>query len=206
MSDVSEKVEQQSEGAPQEEASQQSVFADKTVEALQQKQADNEATIAQLNDKYLRLRADFENYRRRMAKEFTEIREKASQQTVSEFLNVHDDLMMALEHFGQGADLDKARQGVEMILNEFQKAFDNLGVKRIDAVGQDFNPNLHEAVGREPTSEMEEGKVLRQWKAGFEMNGKLLRPATVVVAAAPPDAAPATAEPLAAGMAKEEGQ
>ena len=93
-----------------------------------------------------------------------------------------------------------------MILNEFQKAFDNLGVKRIDAVGQDFNPNLHEAVGREPTSEMEEGKVLRQWKAGFEMNGKLLRPATVVVAAAPPDAAPATAEPSAEGTAKEEGQ
>jgi len=201
MSDMNVKA-NQAEETPQEEAPQ-SVFADKTVEACQQKQAELEETIAQLNDRYLRLRADFENYRRRMAKEFAEERAKASQQTVSEFLNVHDYLMMAREHFGQGADLEQARQGLEMILNEFQKTFDNLGVKRIEAVGQDFDPNLHEAVGREPTTEMAEGKVLRQWKPGFEMNGKLLRPATVVVAVAPAETQAAPAESPAADAPSE---
>lgn len=147
-----------------------------------------EEQIAQLKDKYLRSLAEFENYRRRMARDFNENREKARQSTVSEFLSVYDYFQMAMAHFENGGNLEALKQGMQMILMEFQKAFDNLGVKQIEAVGKDFDPNFHEAMGREVTTEMEDGKVLRQWKPGFMMGDKLLRAAMVVVAMKPAEA------------------
>ncbi len=152
---------------------------------------DYEAELAKLNDKYLRVCAEYANYKRRMAREFAENRERARQNTVSEFLSVYDYFQMAMAHFERGGDLEAVKQGMQMIVQEFQKTFDNLGVKEIETVGKDFDPNFHEAVAREVTTEMEEGKVLRQWKPGFLMGDKLLRAATVVVAVRPPAEAPA---------------
>ena len=140
-----------------------------------------EELLAQANDRYLRARADFENYRKRMGREFGEIRESARQQTIAEFLNVFDMFLLAVDHADQATDLESLKQGLNMILSEFQRTFENLGVKRMETIGQDFDPNIHEATSQEPSDTIPEGKIIREWKAGFLLNSKLLRTANVVV-------------------------
>ena len=140
-----------------------------------------EELLAQANDRYLRARADFENYRKRMGREFGKIRESARQQTIAEFLNVFDMFLLAVDHADQATDLESLKQGLNMILSEFQRTFENLGVKRMETIGQDFDPNIHEATSQEPSDTIPEGKIIREWKAGFLLNSKLLRTANVVV-------------------------
>jgi molecular chaperone GrpE len=140
-----------------------------------------EELLAQANDRYLRARADFENYRKRMGREVGEIRESARQQTIAEFLNVFDMFLLAVDHADQATDLESLKQGLNMILSEFQRTFENLGVKRMETIGQDFDPNFHEAISQEPSDTVPEGKIIREWKAGFLLNSKLLRTANVVV-------------------------
>ena len=140
-----------------------------------------EELIAQANDRYLRARADFENYRKRMTREFGEVRDFSRQQTIAEFLNVYDMFLLAVDHAEQASDLDSMKQGLKMILAEFQRTFENLGVKKIETQGQDFDPGIHEATSQEPSEKVPEGKIIREWKAGFMINSKLLRAANVVV-------------------------
>ena len=146
-----------------------------------------EELLAQANDRYLRTRADFENYRKRMGREFGEIRDAARQQTIAEFLNVFDMFLLAVDHADQATDLESLKQGLNMILNEFQRTFENLGVKRMETIGQDFDPNFHEATSQEPSDTIPEGKIIREWKAGFLLNSKLLRTANVVVSSGKPN-------------------
>ena len=140
-----------------------------------------EELLAQANVRYLRARADFENYRKRMTREFGVVRDFSRQQTIAEFLNVYDMFLLAVDHAEQASDLDSMKQGLKMILAEFQRTFENLGVKKIETQGQDFDPGIHEATSQEPSEEVPEGKIIREWKAGFMINSKLLRAANVVV-------------------------
>jgi len=144
-----------------------------------------EEIIAELNDKYLRLRADFDNYRKRMAREADETRERSKIIVVSDFLPVYDFFMMAMNHSEQTDDLAALKQGMQMILNEFKKAFDGLGVKEINAVGKEFDPKIHEAMKTENSDEVPEGTVIAQWKAGYTIGDRLIRPASVVVSSGP---------------------
>lgn len=146
--------------------------------------ADYQALCGELKDKLLRHHAEFENYRKRTQREFTAIREHAKAATVEEFLTVYDHFRMALAHADEG-EASLLRQGMEMILVEFRRAFESLGVEELSPVGQPFDPNLHEAIAQESSDEVAEGHVLRQWKAGFRMGERLIRPAAVVVSAGP---------------------
>ncbi len=145
-----------------------------------------EELLALANERFLRARADFENYRKRMAREFGEVRDSSRQQTVAEFLKVYDTFLLAVDHAEQGSDLESLKQGLKMILGEFQRTFENLGVKRMETVGQDFDPNFHEALSQEPSDTIPEGKIIREWKMGFLLNSKLLRTAAVVVSSGKP--------------------
>ncbi len=153
-----------------------------------------EELLALANDRYLRARADFENYRNRMAREFTEVRENARQQTVSEFLGIYDFILLAIEHAETAVDMDAIRQGLRMIFTEFERTFENLDVKLIETVGKDFDPNLHEAISQEASADIPEGKIIRQWKPGFTLGNRLLRPASVVVSSGQPVPEPAQDE------------
>lgn len=143
----------------------------------------SEELLALANERFLRARADFENYRKRMAREFGEVRDTSRQQTIAEFLSVYDMFLLAVEHAEQASDLESLKQGLKMILGEFQRTFDNLGVKKMETMGQDFDPGIHEATSQEASDSVPEGKIIREWKAGFMLNNKLLRTATVVVSA-----------------------
>lgn len=139
------------------------------------------AQIDDLNNKILRSKADLENYRKRAQREFAEIRTSTRANTVAEFLTVYDHFQMAMQHAEEQADFNTLKQGMDMILAEMRKTLENLGVSEVEAVGKPFNPHEHEAMAQEPSEEIPEGHVLRQWKSGFRMGERLLRPATVVV-------------------------
>ena len=93
---------------------------------------------------------------------------------------------MALEHAGQTPDFQVLKQGMDMILAEFKKTLDNLGLKEIPAVGQPFNPHLHEAVKTEPSETVPEGVIISQWKAGYKIGEQLVRPTMAVVSSGKP--------------------
>lgn len=145
-----------------------------------------EELLAQANDRFLRARADFENYRKRMAREFNEVRDAAKHQTVADFLHVFDFFTMAVEHINQANDIDAIKQGMQMIQTEFQRCFEKIGVKPIETEGRPFDPAMHDAAAHEPSATVPEGAVIRQWKPGFMIGDKVLRVATVVVSAGLP--------------------
>ena len=91
-----------------------------------------------------------------------------------------------MAHIEEARDVTTIKQGMAMILAEFQRAFENLGLQILSAAGVDFNPAEHEAVAQETSDEIPAGKVIRQWKCGYKLGDRLLRPASVVVSSGGP--------------------
>lgn len=139
--------------------------------------------IDELNAKVLRLTADYDNYRKRAQREKTDVRQYANQDLLEKLLPVLDNFEMAITAV-KNAD-PSIRDGVQMIYDQLLGVLTGEGVEPIDAIGEQFDPNLHEAISQEESTEAEEGKVLQQVQRGFKLNDRLVRPARVVVAKAP---------------------
>ena len=163
-----------------EEKLEQEVSEDITeLEALR---AENEAVIQELDetkDKYLRLMAEYDNYRKRTAKERLEIYPEATAKAVEAFLQVADDFENAL--LSPTAD-EAYKQGVAMIFAELGDAFKKLGVEVIDRVGEEFDPNLENAVNQIVDESLGENTVAQVFRKGYKLGDKVIRPAMVVVA------------------------
>ena len=140
-------------------------------------------TIAELNELIVRLTADFDNFRKRAQREKDEARQFANQGLLEKLLPVLDNFEMALTAV-KDAD-PSVRDGVQMILDQLLGVLKESGVEPVDAMGQPFDPNLHEALSQEETTEVEEGTVVQQVQRGYKLNDRLVRPARVVVAKAP---------------------
>jgi len=137
------------------------------------------AEKAELNDRLLRARADYDNARRRAERERSEYLQFAAMDLVREILPVLDDFERALK--AETADRDYAK-GVELI---YQRLFDTLrkmGLEPIDTEGKQFDPNQHQAVERAPSEEADDQAILGEFQRGYNFRGKLLRPAMVRVA------------------------
>ena len=148
---------------------------------------DPAAELAALQDKYIYLQAEYQNYRKRMAKELAESRRFAVEETVHPFLTVYDFLTMAETAAVQSDNIEAIRQGLVMIIAEYKKAFDELGLKPFDAKGKKFDPELHDAVAHESSEEVPEGVVSKQWNCGFKLGERVVRPARVVVSSGAPE-------------------
>ena len=96
--------------------------------------------------------------------------------------DIQDGLNQITEAQGR---INALKQGMQMIMNEFSRAFEDLGVKEIEAVGKAFDPKLHDAVKSEASEEVPEGIVISQWKAGYKLGDRLIRPSSVVVSSGP---------------------
>ena len=142
--------------------------------------------LEEFKDRYLRSRAELDNYRKRVAREFQVVRKTSTATVIEEFLRVFDHFEMAMAHTDKTANIETLKQGMDMILAEFRKAFQNLGAEVIEAEGKEFDPRFHEAVAQEQSLDVPSGRVLKQWKCGFRLDDRLLRPATVVVSSGPP--------------------
>ena len=139
--------------------------------------------IAELNERIVRLTADFDNFRKRAQREKDEARQFANQGLLEKLLPVLDNFEMALTAV-KDAD-PSVRDGVQMILDQLLGVLKESGVEPVDATGKPFDPNLHEALSQEETTEVEEGTVVQQVQRGYKLNDRLVRPARVVVAKAP---------------------
>ena len=149
-----------------------------------------QATIDELNDLLVRQAADLENFRKRSQREKDEARQFANQGLLEKLLPVLDNFEMALVAAG---DADPAiRDGVQMIYGQLLGVLKESGMKPVEAVGEPFDPNLHEAISQQHTDEATEGTVLQQVQRGYKLNDRLVRPARVIVAAAPVEEAEPT--------------
>lgn len=128
-----------------------------------------------------RLQADFDNYRKRTQKERTELIKYASERLVGELLPVLDNFDRAVSAAKVNPDFTSFSQGVEMILRQMQTALSKEGLKAMDAVGQPFDPNLHEAVLRVASEEHPENTVVEELQKGYYLKEKVLRPCMVKV-------------------------
>lgn len=138
--------------------------------------------VSELNDKYLRLSAEYDNYRKRTLKERMELIKSASEGTLKALLPVIDDFDRALVHLDDASDLDAVKEGIDLIYVKFQEFLKRNGVVEIEAKDKDFDTDLHEAVTKIPApSENMKGKVVDCIEKGYMLNDKILRFAKVVV-------------------------
>ena len=163
-----------------------------TEENIQQLQA-QAAKADEYRDQLLRTAADLDNYKKRAAREKQEATKYANESLLKKLIPVLDNFDMALAAVSsaQGetdpsASTDSLQQGVSMIQQQLRQALAEAGLEEINATGQPFDPNYHEAVSQQESVEVPEGHVLQQLRKGFKLRERLLRPATVIVAKAPP--------------------
>lgn len=138
--------------------------------------------IDQLNDKYIRLFAEFDNYKRRTAKERLDLMGSANKETVVSMLPVLDDFERAFKAFENANDVSALKEGVELIFTKFKNIMVSKGVKPMESIGQPFNIDFHEAITNIPApSEELKGKVIDEVEKGYFLNDKVVRFAKVVV-------------------------
>lgn len=136
----------------------------------------------ELNDKYLRLYSEFDNFRKRTAKERIDLFKTAGQDILTDLLPVMDDFERALQNMDKKADIKAVRQGVDLVYNKFKNTLDNKGLKVFKAIGEKFDPEVHEAITKIPApSKKMKGKVVDEIEKGYTLNDKLIRFAKVVV-------------------------
>ena len=165
---------QEEEAAPQEEAPEEDTEKDPLEEANKK--------LEELNDKYLRKCADFENLRRRCVKEKAELILNGAERTITKILPVLDDFERAIENGKKTDDVSAIREGVDLIYKKFIKVLEGEGVKQIETIGKDFNVDYHEAIAMVPGVEDEQkGKVIDCVQTGYTLNEKVIRYAKVAV-------------------------
>ena len=184
---VEEEAEMQEE-APKQEEKKGFLKKDKKdkskeqIAALEKKVEELEAKAAKDKDDYIRLMAEFDNYRRRTAQEKLEIVSMASVETIKGLLPVLDDCERALQVLKDSDDSDAAKEGTELIYNKLMTYLKSKGLAVIEALGQPFDTDVHEAVAQFPVHEEEKkGKVFDVVQTGYTLNGKVIRFAKVVV-------------------------
>ncbi|MCS7164650.1 MAG: nucleotide exchange factor GrpE [Thermodesulfovibrio sp.] len=140
--------------------------------------------LAQQKDKYLRLYAEFENYKKMVQKEREELINYANERLIKDLLPVIDNFELAIKHAGGELNsewLESMKKGVENTLKEFLRILEKYGVKQIETVGQVFNPELHHAVSTVETEDMEDNIVVEELRKGYLYKNKLLRESLVTV-------------------------
>ena len=143
---------------------------------------EDSAEWKELHDKYLRLHAEFENYRRRTAREALEQAVVSEQKVLAAFLGVVDDFDRAIEG-GEGQDAAAFFSGMKMIHGQFVRLLEGFGLEAVGAVGEKFDPALHEALMKQPSDEIGEDCIVAVFQKGYAAKGKVLRHAKVVVSA-----------------------
>jgi len=141
-----------------------------------------EQEAKEAHDRFLRVSAEFENYKKRSAREMDEFRKFANESLLREMLTVVDNLERALNSSNNDNQANShIAEGVDMTLKEILKVFEKFNVKPIEALGKPFDPNFHQAAMREETNERPENTVLNELEKGYMIHDRLLRPAMVVV-------------------------
>jgi molecular chaperone GrpE len=137
--------------------------------------------VREKEDKYLRLYAEFDNFRRRNAKERIELIQTAGKEVIVSLLEVLDDCDRAEKVMNKSEDIAAVREGVQLVFNKFRRTMLSKGLKEMECVGTEFNADLHEAITEVPAGPEQAGKVIDQVEKGYYLNDKIIRFAKVVV-------------------------
>lgn len=144
--------------------------------------AEAEAKIAELQDRYLRQAAEFDNYRKRTMKEKADLIKSAAEKVMVAELPIVDDMDRALDNMEKGMDADACIEGFKLIAQKFKNTLAQQGLEKIDTDGQDFDTDYHEAIALIPApSEELKGKILDCVQAGYKLGDKVIRHAKVAV-------------------------
>ena len=144
------------------------------------KSLENEAK--ETYDRFLRVSAEFENYKKRSAREMSEFKKFANESLIKELLLVVDNMERAINSSkNEGSSNNGLIEGVDMTLKELLKIFEEFGVRQVESLGKPFDPNFHQAVMQEETDKHPHNTVINELQKGYTINERLLRPATVVV-------------------------
>ena len=152
------------------------------VAELEKKLVETEAKLKEMSEQPLRLKADFENTRKRLERDKLEAIKYANERLLAEILPVLDTVDHALASISEGHDPEKVKQGLQIAQEELHKVLELHGVEVIKALGSVFDPRFHEAVAMVETAEAQEGFVVEEIQRGYVLNGRLIRPSRVKVA------------------------
>ncbi len=137
--------------------------------------------LADANDRNLRLMAEFDNFRRRTAKEQLELIETANGKLLEKLSEVQDNFERAFASENKAKDLEAFEKGMQMIYNQFAKILTDAGLEQIDPTGAEFDPNCHEALMQQPSETVPEGHVVTVFQKGYKLKNKILKTAKVIV-------------------------
>lgn len=150
--------------------------------SVEDKLAAAETKVAELQDKYLRQVAEFDNYRKRTIKEKAELILNGAEKTITAILPILDDMERALKNMDKMEDVAAVKEGVDLIFQKFVKILGEQGVKKIETENADFNTDLHEAIAQMPApSDEMKGKIIDCVKTGYTLNEKVIRHSQVAV-------------------------
>ncbi len=146
------------------------------------KEEELEIQLKEKSDAHLRLYAEFDNYKKRVAKERIELFKTAGQDVIRDLLPVLDDLNRAKQNMNDASDVEALKDGVELIINKLYTALSNKGLSAMETVNEVFDPEIHEAVTEIPApTEEQKGKVVDELEKGYKLNDKIIRFPKVVV-------------------------
>ena len=137
--------------------------------------------LAEANNRHLRLMAEFDNFRRRSAKEQLDLIETANGKLLEKLSEVQDNFERAFAAENKAKDLEAFEKGMQMIYNQFAKVLTDAGLEQIDPTGKEFDPNCHEALMQQPSETIPEGHVVTVFQKGYKLKNKILKTAKVIV-------------------------
>lgn len=170
------------DGDADEAAEKVVASAEEVVNDLEARIEAKDKELKETYDRLLRVTAEYENYKKRMAREMDDFRKYANQSLLKEMLSVVDHIELALQAASDASPDKCLAEGLNLTLKELSRILEKFNVKPIDAVGKPFNPEFHEAILRETSEEVPETTVVREMQKGYMINQRLLRPSLVVVA------------------------
>lgn len=175
------KEEQEQTTISNEELTENNEVLDVESEVVEEKDSVLEDQLAEAKDKYLRLYADFENFRRRTAKEKIETIQNASEGLIKDLIPVIDDFERANKSFETVTEIEPLKEGISLIFHKLQKTLASKGLKTMDVKDQDFDADLHECITQFAAGNDKKGKVIDEVEKGYFLNEKVIRYAKVVV-------------------------
>ena len=170
-----EEAEEKAEGEAADEAEKEEAKGDEAQKAEEEAKKAEEAE----SERYMRLMAEFQNFKKRVSREKSDIHAYANEKIVGNLLPVLDNFERALET--EGGDIEAYAKGMQLIFEQLKKALENAGLEEIKAMDETFDPNVHNAVMTESLEEKEDGTVTKVLQKGYKLKDKVIRPSMVAV-------------------------
>jgi molecular chaperone GrpE len=186
-SDTFDKTEPSAEEAAPDGDAAAAEFAESASSAGEQQPKSLEVELKAVQDRYLRLAAEFENYKKRVQKDQAEYTQYAHERLLRELLPVLDNLQRALQHARQPGGTNGLIEGVELTCKQYLEVLSRFGVRPIPSVGLPFDPAVHQAVATVDPKGQAPNTIVEEYEKGYYLHDRVLRPATVTVAASGPD-------------------